>query len=371
VENISILMYEKFRWSKIEVKSMYLQDIIVRPIIKSEEKRFRQLMQKHHYLGFVPKMGHTIWYVALLKDQWVSLSSFSLAALKCQARDQWIGWDYRRQFGRLKLIANNNRFLILPGWHIKNLASKTIALTLKRLADDWMEFFGYKVVLVETFVDSSRFVGTVYRASNWQLVGTTKGFKRKGNGYSKEDGTSKLVFVKPLHQDAKRILSQPLLEKNYQAAGGKMKIKAEHMYSLPDFFKLISDPRRDQGKRHSLQTVLAIATGAILCGMRGYKAISDWATSLSQQARARFGCRFEKGRYIVPSESIIRNVLIRVEPADLDSALQKWNERYGVKDQSLAIDGKVMCNAIDKDGRQVHIMSVVGHESKGCYTQKK
>jgi hypothetical protein len=44
---------------------MYLQDITVRPIIKSEEKRFRQLMQKHHYLGFVPKMGHTIWYVAL------------------------------------------------------------------------------------------------------------------------------------------------------------------------------------------------------------------------------------------------------------------------------------------------------------------
>lgn len=350
---------------------MYLRDITVRPIIKSEERRFRQLMHKHHYLGFVPKMGHTIWYVAVLEDQWVSLSSFSVAALKCQARDQWIGWDYRRQFGRLKLIANNNRFLILPGWHIKNLASKTIALTLKRLADDWMEFFGYKIVLVETFVDSGRFVGTVYRASNWQLVGTTKGFKRKGNGYSKESGTSKLVFVKPLHQDAKRILSQPLLENNYQAAGGKMKIKAEHMYSLPDFFKLISDPRRDQGKRHSLQTVLAIATGAILCGMRGYKAISDWAKSLSQQARARFGCRFEKGRYLVPSESIIRSVLIRVDPAGLDLALQRWNEAYGIEDESLAIDGKVMCNAIDKDDRQVHIMSVVGHESKSCYTQKK
>jgi hypothetical protein len=59
-----------------------------------------------------------------------------------------------------------------------------------------------------------------------------------------------------------------------------MKIKAERMYSLPDLFKLISDPRRGQGKRHSLQTVLAIVTGAIICGMRGYKAISDWAASL-------------------------------------------------------------------------------------------
>ena len=114
-----------------------------------------------------------------------------------------------------------------------------------------------------------------------------------------------------------------------------------------------------------------IAAGAILCGMRGYKAISDLATNLSQKARARFGCRFEKGRYLVPSQTIIRNVLIRVDPAGLDLALQKGNDTYGTEDESLAIDGKVMCNAIDKDGRQVHIMSVVGHESKSCYTQKK
>lgn len=150
-----------------------------------------------------------------------------------------------------------------------------------------------------------------------------------------------------------------------------MKIKAEHMYSLPDFFKTIADPRRAQGKRHSLPTVLAIATGAILCGMRGYKAISDWADSLGQKARGRFCCRYEKGKYIVPSETIIRNVLIRVDPERLDHALQRWNEVYGEGDESLAIDGKVMCNAIDKDGKQTHIMSVVGHDSKCCYTQKK
>jgi hypothetical protein len=153
-------------------------------------------------------------------------------------------------------------------------------LTPKRLANDRIEFFGYKIVLAETVVDSGRFVGTVYRASNWQLVGNTRSFKRKDNGYDKENRTSKLVFIKPLRKDAKRILSQPLLKNNYQGAEGKMKIKAERMYSLPDLFKLISDPRRGQGKRHSLQTVLAIVTGAIICGMRGYKAISDWAASL-------------------------------------------------------------------------------------------
>ena len=98
----------------------------------------------------------------------------------------------------MKLIANNNRFLILPGWHIRNLASRTIALCLKRIGDDWMEFFGHRLVLVETFVDPEFFSGTVYKASNWLLVGRTRGFARKKNGYAETVGTSKLVFVKPL-----------------------------------------------------------------------------------------------------------------------------------------------------------------------------
>ncbi len=42
--------------------------------------------------------------------------------------------------------------------------------------------------------------------------------------------------------------------------------------------------------------LLAIAAGAILCGMRGYKAICDWADALGQKARMRFGCRRENGQ---------------------------------------------------------------------------
>ena len=148
-------------------------------------------------------------------------------------------------------------------------------------------------------------------------------------------------------------------------------LSAQHMKSLPAFFADIPDPRRAQGRRHRLSTVLAIATAATLCGMRGYLAISDWANSLGQKARERFGCRYEKRRYIVPSLSIIRDVLIRVEPVHLDNALNRWNQAYGQQDESLAIDGKTMCNAIDDQGYQTHIMSAVGHQTKTCYTQKK
>lgn len=350
---------------------MSIQRIKVRPVYKEEEGRYRQLMERHHYLGFVSKMGESLWYVATIDDQWVSILGFSVSALKCKARDQWIGWSYRHQYGRLKLVVNNNRFLILPGFHIRNLASRTLSLCLKRICDDWEMVFGHKIVLVETFVDPTRFLGTVYKASNWLYIGDTKGFRRKRGGYTKAASHSKMIFVKPLLREARRILSQPILGDCYQTGGVEMKLTAEHMRSLPDFFKAIPDPRRDQGKRHQLPTVLAIATAAVLCGMRGYKAISDWADGLGQKARARFYCRYEKGRFIVPSESIIRDVLVRVDPVSLDKAFQHWNEVYGQADKSLAIDGKVMRNAIDEQGNQAHIMSVVGHESKSCYTQKK
>jgi len=62
---------------------------------------------------------------------------------------------------------------------------------------------------------------------------------------------------------------------------------------------------------------------------------------------------------------------VRVNPVSLDKALRCWNDVYGKGDESLAIDGKVMRNAIDEGGQQTHIMSVVGHESQNCYTQKK
>lgn len=150
-----------------------------------------------------------------------------------------------------------------------------------------------------------------------------------------------------------------------------MKLSTEQMQSLPEFFKPIDDPRRAQGRRHPLPAVLAIASAAVLCGARGYQAISDWAQALSQTALARFRCRYRNGKYHAPSMSTLRDVLIRVDPVQLDQAFQRWNAVYGVVDESLAIDGKTMRNAIDEAARQPHIMSAIGHQSRQCYTQKK
>ena len=348
-----------------------LSEILVRPVRSIEEQSFQQLMQEHHYLGAMPKISETLWYVATFADQWVALLSFSAAALKCSARDRWIGWDFRHHYDRLKLLTNNSRFLILPDWHFPNLASRILSLCQKRLMVDWQAVFGHPLVLIETFVDPQRFRGTIYKAANWIYVGDTKGFHRTRQGYSATAHSPKMVFVKPLISHAKALLSRPILDPAYRTGGRKIMLSAQQMESLPHFFKEIPDPRRAQGRRHLLSTVLAIAAGATLCGMQGYLAISDWAKSLGQKARQRFCCRYQNKRYIVPSLSTIRDVLIRVEPVHLDRALQRWNQAYGQQDESLAIDGKTMCNAIDDQGYQTHIMSAIGHQTKACYTQKK
>jgi hypothetical protein len=68
-----------------------LFEVLVRPIKSFEENRFQELMQEHHYLGALPKISETIWYIATFNDQ-------------------WIGWDFRHQYDRLKLVTNNSRF---------------------------------------------------------------------------------------------------------------------------------------------------------------------------------------------------------------------------------------------------------------------
>jgi hypothetical protein len=181
----------------------------------------------------------------------------------------------------------------------------------------------------------------------------------------------KRVFIKPLCRHVQTRLTDPDRERLQLTGKAKIMLNAEQMRSLPHCFTTIADPRRAQGRRHRLPVVLAIAAGAIVCGMKGYKAIAQWAKALGPQARERFGCRRENGVYLVPSEFVIRDCLVRIEAGALDRALAAWNQAWGSTDQALAIDGKTMKNAIDEDGKQTHIMSVIGHDTVTCYAQKK
>ena len=136
---------------------MELREVAVEPVGPGEEGRYQRLMAAHHYLGALPKIGETLWYAAHLRGEWLALAGFSAAALKCGARDRWIGWDFRVQHDRQHLLAGNSRFLVLPGPRTPNLASRVLALCARRAAADWPARFGHPLLLLETFVDPARF----------------------------------------------------------------------------------------------------------------------------------------------------------------------------------------------------------------------
>ena len=267
--------------------------MIVRPVRYEERVRWRALMNAHHYLGFRPIVGQSLWYVATVEDHWVALLAWGSAALKCGPRDAWIGWTPWLKFRRLHLIANNVRFLVLPQWHRPNLASQILARNLQRLSEDWERYYGHPILLVETFVDAARFRETCYRAAGWQVLGRTP-LRQAGPGLcrprpaqagvrsppaaaspSEFDG----AFLPPFHCSRKENLF--MLDIN--------RLPLEGEGGLIEMLRTMVDPRKARGIRHPLVTVVAIAVGAALSGARSFNAVAKWAKDLTHETLRRLG----------------------------------------------------------------------------------
>lgn len=105
------------------------------------------MIDDYHYLGYHPLPGAQLRYIALFEGELIALFGFGASASKVAPRDQWIGWSSEKRVQRLDLIINNARFLILPWVQSKNLASRLLALTRRRIADDWEKRYQYRPVL--------------------------------------------------------------------------------------------------------------------------------------------------------------------------------------------------------------------------------
>ena len=93
-------------------------------------------------------------------------------------------------------MGDNPRFLILPWIEIPNLGSHILALVRRRLPQDWAERYNTAPVLIETFVETPRYTGAVYRASGWIHVGTTQGRER----YDRDKLYDKPAWRQPGHR---------------------------------------------------------------------------------------------------------------------------------------------------------------------------
>jgi len=331
------------------------RDVAVRPIRPGERDIWDSLMAAHHYLGLHSLVGESLRYIAEVPQRWLALLGWSAAAFKCRPRDAWIGWVPSIQWQRLPLVANNARFLILPGVRVPNLASKILSLNLRRLADDWHRIHGHPVLLAETFVDTARFTGACYKAANWQYLGHTRGYAKNAHTYT-HHGRPKAVFVFPLRKDTRSQLSDPSVSPPVTSRKVTMHVPIAQADALIDILKTLPDPRHKRGVRHRNLSLIALAVCAVLCGCRSYAAIAQWAAQCSQKMLERLWCRQKGNRYIPPSEPTLRRHVQRIDATAVDAAISSWVCRM-CSGEVISIDGKTVRGAYRPDGTQVHLLS--------------
>lgn len=176
----------------------------------AERERWKAYLQTYHYLGYTQPFGAHLGYLIVSEPRQQELGCFVFAASAAWAlapRDQWIGWEPDQRKKRLSLILSNDRFLLFPWVRVPNLASHALARATTHIADDWGDLHGYRPVLIETFVDPTRYAGSCYQAANWEYLGQTQGRGRAEPRHACRE-TKKDIYVYPLRKDWRQCLIQ-------------------------------------------------------------------------------------------------------------------------------------------------------------------
>jgi hypothetical protein len=180
------------------VKNKYDQNHVV----------WKRMMEERHYLRSGKLFGRQMRYLVESSEQgWIGGFGFSSASWRLKERDERISWSKTGDRVDLDRIVCNSRFLILPEFGVPNVASHVMSQCLRRLAGDWENRYGIRPRIVETFVDSERFTGTCYRASNWIYLGETSG-RGRNDRYHEKSVSRKLIFAYEFEKGSlKQVLS--------------------------------------------------------------------------------------------------------------------------------------------------------------------
>jgi len=356
----------------------YLRQVTVRLLRPEEREPFDALLESRHYLHSARVGGQSLRYVAEVAGQWVALLVFSGAAPHTKARESEVGWTPRQRARRLCFVVNQSRFLVLPErQRYPNLASRVLALGLKRLNADWQERWGHPVVLVESYVDESQYRGTCYRACGFKALGFTAGYGRSSRDYYEEHGQPKQLYVRELRPRAMGLLRQGRLPADLAAheekLSGPCPLRATHLDSLLEVFGQFKDKRRGHGLRHRQPFVLACAAVGMLMGAGSYEGFQDECGQLTQRQLAALGCRKnpKTGRYRAPSDSTFFRVLNAMDAAEFDRRIGQWMMAQEISIlQALAIDGKCLRGSARTEGKPLQLLSAVSHRLRLTVAQQ-
>ncbi len=356
----------KFRRPEADEQHV-LDHLTVRPIRPQERRRYDVLMKKHHYLHSHQLVGEQLCYVVTHDGEWLALSSWCAAARHLKARDTFIGWTAEQCRKRRALLANNARFVILPGLHLPNLASRAMKKILGRLSSDWEQQFKHPIVIVESFVDPEQFRGTTYQCSGWSQLGLTQGYGRAAKDYYIQHDQPKQLWVKALVKNAPKKLRADKLPEAWAAVENKVKprctAKSADLKALTDHLARIPEYRSKHSLGFPLAGMLTLIAVAVFCGVvRGKKDLAAFAKTLSEhQLRAlRFRRDKKTGQPRCPGVTTFFRILNEVDELALELALLAWQDQVlgPVQDRIIALDGKEL-----RHSQGGELVSAVGAQS--------
>ena len=167
---------------------------------------WNELIHRHHYLGYGPLSGAQMRYLIWSGGgHLLAALGFGASAWQIKPRDQYLGWNDRERRLGLHRIVNNARFLILPWVRSPGLASRILSGMIKPLLSDWVRHYGYRPLLLESFVESPRFAGISYQAANWIWIGQTQG-RGKLEKKHRQACPVKQIWLYPLDPHFRKIL---------------------------------------------------------------------------------------------------------------------------------------------------------------------
>ncbi len=110
--------------------------------------------------------------------------------------------------------------------------------------------------------------------------------------------------------------------------------------NLMEYLGRISDPRRPQGQRHSLELILLLALMSIMSGYIGYRAIGDF---IRRNREGLLGT-LKPHRDRLPSFDMVRRVLQRIDFGEASKQFHAWAKQHIAisENEWVSLDGKAI-----------------------------